>query len=324
VSDPLFGISLLRTLKLKRTIEMYQWVEHQQSNSETQLGGKKVTTTTYTYQKEWRPIVVNSGSFKRSYEHPNPTQMRFPPLEVVANPIHLGAFTLPPTVTNLVNWYEPQSVSANNIPNNQLRLEAQEENSSTFYFGSHPPNVGDTRVTFSSVPEQTATLVARQAGQSFTAYQAKFGGTILMIQPGEHDVLEMFESYEKGLKCQTNCFRLLGVVMLFIGFSLTMNFIPTITSLLPILENITGGLISLIAFLLALIVGVVVILFSWVYQRCFIHCCSGSSMKDLYEQNPSNTQGYLNMADTTIVNDGKGDHLSYQSFEPPMVHAQVV
>ena len=55
--DSQFGIGA-NAIALRRQVEYYQWVEHSQSQTEDKLGGKEVTTTTYTYSQEWvgRPV----------------------------------------------------------------------------------------------------------------------------------------------------------------------------------------------------------------------------------------------------------------------------
>ena len=48
LSDTQFGIGA-KAISLQRKVEYYQWTEHAQESSEDKLGGKEVTTTTYTY-----------------------------------------------------------------------------------------------------------------------------------------------------------------------------------------------------------------------------------------------------------------------------------
>ena len=50
LSDDLFPCIHTKGMKLRRTVEYYQWVENQSTREEKQLGGsvKKITTYTYT------------------------------------------------------------------------------------------------------------------------------------------------------------------------------------------------------------------------------------------------------------------------------------
>ena len=47
LTDADFGIGA-KAIALRRTVEYYQWIEHAQTKKEDKLGGKEVTTTTYT------------------------------------------------------------------------------------------------------------------------------------------------------------------------------------------------------------------------------------------------------------------------------------
>ena len=63
LSDNQFGIGA-KAISLKRKVEYYQWIEHASEEKEDKLGGKEVTTTTYTYSKEWVSRPVESAQFK--------------------------------------------------------------------------------------------------------------------------------------------------------------------------------------------------------------------------------------------------------------------
>ena len=59
-------------IKLDRAVEMFAWVEKKESKTETKLGGKKVTTTTITYAKEWTATPKRPSDFERPEGHENP------------------------------------------------------------------------------------------------------------------------------------------------------------------------------------------------------------------------------------------------------------
>ena len=59
-------------IKLDRAVEMFAWVEKKESKTETKLGGKKVTTTTITYAKEWTASPKRPADFERPEGHENP------------------------------------------------------------------------------------------------------------------------------------------------------------------------------------------------------------------------------------------------------------
>lgn len=58
LTDPVFNVSA-KALKLKRSVEMYQWKEGSSSKTKKKLGGGTETTTEYSYSKEWSERLVN-------------------------------------------------------------------------------------------------------------------------------------------------------------------------------------------------------------------------------------------------------------------------
>jgi hypothetical protein len=89
ISDSNFGVST-QALKLKRTVEMYQWVEEAHSETKKKVGGSTETVTTYTYSKQWKSDFVNSNRFAKSDSHTNPSSMPYTTTVINADPIDVG------------------------------------------------------------------------------------------------------------------------------------------------------------------------------------------------------------------------------------------
>ena len=82
-------------IALKRNVEDYQWVEHSQEKKEDKLGGKEVTTTTYTYTKEWTSRPVESAQFKDpAYQNKNMVLTTVEDAEQYAENVSWGAYKL--------------------------------------------------------------------------------------------------------------------------------------------------------------------------------------------------------------------------------------
>ncbi len=114
LSDDIFPVTV-KGFKLKRNVEMYQWVEHEKSETKKKLGGGEETVTTYTYTKEWSDHPINSAQFQQSAEHENPA-WDFEDGEMEANSGTLGAFTLTDSIISKMNWYEPFAVEVPSTP----------------------------------------------------------------------------------------------------------------------------------------------------------------------------------------------------------------
>ena len=94
LTDAQFGIGA-KAISLRRTVEYYQWVEHATEKKEDKLGGKEVTTTTYTYSKEWVSRPIESASFKDpDYQKKNTVLATFENDEQWAENVSWGAYKL--------------------------------------------------------------------------------------------------------------------------------------------------------------------------------------------------------------------------------------
>ena len=94
LTDKEFGIGA-KAIALKRTVEYYQWVEHAQQKKEDKLGGKEVTTTTYTYSKEWTSRPVESAQFKDpAYQKKNMVLNTIEEAKQYAENVSFGAYKL--------------------------------------------------------------------------------------------------------------------------------------------------------------------------------------------------------------------------------------
>lgn len=136
--DPLFGIkaSSNDSLILRRNTEMYQWVEKVSTSTKKNVGGSKTTTKNYSYVKEWNSRLINSGSFKKSTDHVNPSYMEFESTKIIANPIRIGAYDLPSSLVGRLTWDVPlKDITVNDISNVELRNRAV-QTGDKFYFAT--------------------------------------------------------------------------------------------------------------------------------------------------------------------------------------------
>ena len=94
LSDADFGIGA-KAIALRRSVEYYQWVEHASQKKEDKLGGKEVTTTTYTYTKEWVSRPVESANFHDpAYQKKNTVLTTVEDNEQWAENVSFGAYKL--------------------------------------------------------------------------------------------------------------------------------------------------------------------------------------------------------------------------------------
>ena len=94
LSDAQFGVGA-KAIALHRKVEYYQWVESSEEKSEDKLGGKEVTTTTYTYSKKWVSTPVESSEFKDlAYQNKNTVLTTVEEADQYAENVKFGAYKL--------------------------------------------------------------------------------------------------------------------------------------------------------------------------------------------------------------------------------------
>lgn len=265
-SDPEFGVST-PALKLIREVEMYQWKEKQSKDTKKKLGGGTETVTTYKYSKEWSSQHLSSGNFKEAAGHENPASMRFNGASFIAKPVTVGEFTLSSSQVSMIGNAEPFAFpSEYKVP---AHLEPAALSPSELYIGkdSSAPSIGDLRVRFKVVPEQTVSFVAAQVQDSFQPYRTKAGGTINLLQGGTLTSAAMIEVAQQSNKVMTWAIRTGGLVLMFIGFNLLMGPLSVFADIVPFIGNIVGAGTAIVALMLTLVGGLITIAVAWIVFR---------------------------------------------------------
>ena len=104
--DSQFGIGA-KAISIRRNVEYYQWVEHSETKREDKLGGKEVTTTTYTYTKEWVSSPIQSSDFHDpAYQNKNTVLNTIDESEQWAENVKFGAYTLPESLIHRISSRE--------------------------------------------------------------------------------------------------------------------------------------------------------------------------------------------------------------------------
>ena len=111
LTDADFGIGA-KAISLRRTVEYYQWVEHAQTKKEDKLGGKEVTTTTYTYSKQWVSSPVQSSQFHDpAYQNKNMVLTTVEEAQQYAENVSFGAYKLPEGLISRISSREAMDLA---------------------------------------------------------------------------------------------------------------------------------------------------------------------------------------------------------------------
>lgn len=129
------------------------------------------------------------------------------------------------------------------------------------------PMIGDVRVKFEVVEPHDISIVARQKGDSFTAWTAKNGKSLSFLRNGVVDAAEIFADAESGNKTMTWILRLVGFLLMLSGFKGVFGPISTLVDVVPILSSIVSFGVGLVSFLLAAALSLLVIGIAWIVYR---------------------------------------------------------
>ena len=125
LSDNQFGVGA-KAIALHRRVEYYQWVEDSKESSEDKLGGKEVTTTTYTYSKKWVSQPIESSEFKDpAYQNKNMVLTTVEESEQYAENVKFGAYQLNETLIHMISSREGLDLNISEDMLNQLDKSAQ-------------------------------------------------------------------------------------------------------------------------------------------------------------------------------------------------------
>jgi len=205
LEDAQFGMQMKDSAKLRREVEMYQWVETSATRNE---GQKQVTETKYAQQ--WRSELVDSSKFKQQQKK-NPPSFPIAPVLRTAK-VKLGAFDLPGSlVERMSNWTKCTQCAKKEVTVAGLRFEL--DGDSLVSGNPDKPQIGDLRVRFQYVPCGDCTVMAVQHERSFVAlrYGMRVEGGKVLLRSGE--MRDRDEEAGGKSDCDVCCCGLVGAAV---------------------------------------------------------------------------------------------------------------
>jgi hypothetical protein len=266
--DPDFGVTA-RALRLQRKVEMYQWKEESRTETRKNFGGSEETVTTYSYTRVWAEGRIDSGRFRRPEGHTNPA-LRYQSRDTVAADATLGAFRPGEAVLRRLSADRPLPVDRALAPS--IRKSAGQSATVTgdaILIGADPdnPRVGDLRITYRTAEPGPVSVVARQTGSAFSAYQTKAGDAVMLVRAGTASAEEMFSAAQTENTIMTWILRAVLAFMMFAGFGLLLKPFVVLADVVPFLGNVLQAGAGLIAGILTLTVAPLVIAIAWLWYR---------------------------------------------------------
>ena len=259
LNDSTFSVDAVHALRLRRTVEMYQWQQNEKQEKKKKLGGGEETVTTYTYEQVWSPKLLDSSNYRESNKR-NPSSMPYPSQTWQAADAKVGAFKLGALIEQVDAWSK--------LAVNEPKLGYKPSDGTLYSANATSPKVGDVRVDFQLVPPSTVSLVAVQRGDTFAEFDSgQGGGNVFRLEMGTHTSEQMFAQMEAENSTLTWVLRLVGFLMMVIGLSLVFRPLVVVADVVPIVGSLLESGLGFVAFALAIPFTLVTIAIGWIAYR---------------------------------------------------------
>ena len=273
LSDAQFGVGA-KAIALRRTVEYYQWVEHAQEKKEDKLGGKEVTTTTYTYTKEWTSRPVESSQFKDpAYQAKNKVLTTLDNVEQYAENVSFGAYKLNESPIHSISSVEPLVLGYDSTRVAELNKDTTihvRVNQNEIYYGSSAsggPEVGDVRVTFEQIAPAKVTVMAVVDGDSFKPFKAKNGKRFQTLVMGKKSGDEIIDSAKDTNSMILWALRIIGILIVIGGLKGVFGFLETILKVVPFIAGIFGWGVGVVCTVVGVVWSLIIIALAWLFYR---------------------------------------------------------
>ncbi|SMP68273.1 Protein of unknown function [Neorhodopirellula lusitana] len=129
------------------------------------------------------------------------------------------------------------------------------------------PKIGDLRIHFEAVPQGPVSLIAGLQGNTFAAYQTSNGEPMERLYAGTLTAFQVVANLRSENSMMAWMLRGLGFVLCFVGVTMIFSPAQALFRWIPLVGDITGALIGLVAVGVALLCGLTTIAVSWVAVR---------------------------------------------------------
>uniref|UniRef100_A0A8C5DKG6 Transmembrane protein 43 n=1 Tax=Gouania willdenowi TaxID=441366 RepID=A0A8C5DKG6_GOUWI len=259
--DPNYKVAV-QAVKLRRQVEMYQWVEYRESR-DYQENGETKTETTYNYNTEWKAELINS-----------PPSLLFD--------LSSGSIS---GLVEQINNFQTLSLNTFSVYNLDPFLSIDDD---YFYHTQKPhrPQVGDVRVRFSFAglsgenlplgPPQDVSIVAMQKGEQLKPFKTKSGDTLEILYLEQLSAEEVFLKEQQYNSMKTWGLRAAGWAMMCLSIQLAMRIIYTLVDWVPILRDLVSVGLKIFALCVSCSLSLLVIGAGWLFYRPLLALALGA------------------------------------------------
>ncbi|XP_072763435.1 transmembrane protein 43 homolog isoform X2 [Anoplolepis gracilipes] len=264
LTEPDYGV-VMSSVKLKRRVQMYQWVEIEEEQS---FGGTEAEKH-YYYTTEWKDKLIDSDHFYIRTSHHNPKEMPIKSQIQIADEVRIGAFALSMELKKKFNDFV--EITSDERPERKdIKMH------SGLYYHSADlwnPQVGDLRIQFSYAGKSgdIYSVVGLLEKDTIKPYYTSHGEEILLQQKHKMSVDQMFHLEHVNNYWRTWTIRGLGWLVLFVAATCLANILKTIILNSTFLCGIIA--VESLTMSVSMSISLLVIGFAWVWYRPVIGLC---------------------------------------------------
>lgn len=163
---------------LSRHVQMFQW-------RELRLGGS------VTYELDWADTPQDSSRFAQPQGHANPGPFPLAGERFDAGSVELGGYKLDTALVHALPGSEPVAPDAKTLPANLAASFSLHDGALVTSTRPGDPRLGDMRVSWSAVPLQEVTVIARVDGNRLVAVPNADDGKGYEVNVGDSALLDM-------------------------------------------------------------------------------------------------------------------------------------
>ena len=269
LADAELGPTAPGALRLRRTVEMFQWTERKESRTSKSLGGSEQRTTRYTYALGWSAEPLDASRFEEPAGHQNP------PMPVVsqtfdAGRVTVGARTLTADLVSQHEGFEALPIEPAQAPGLGRFGRPVTRAAAGLFVGasSAAPQLGDLRVKWERVPAGAVSVLAAQQGATFAEWRTPSGRVLEQnLDAGTVSADGMIQSLEFGNVFFTWLLRFAGWLAMFIGLSLIFKPLVVVADVVPFIGSLVGAGTGFVAFVISAPLSLLTVALGWVFYR---------------------------------------------------------
>ena len=237
----------IRTAKYTKVVEMYQWDEEEHESN---------NRTTYSYEKKWSEKKIDSSKFHQS-GHDNIGTFPSTTQSYYANDVRVGEFRL--SQDQIEDLSTDAMLTLNSdapVPEIGYRVYG---NYITNTQNPDNPSIGDIRISYKYNDYKDVTVLAVQKGNTFTNFVSSSGKEVNRVDKGLLSISQVTGKMTDENNMLKWGLRILGAVLIILGYIALVSPISKIASFVPFLGNLVGTVLSFIAALIGIVHSFLVI-----------------------------------------------------------------